>query len=106
MAENLPISEDELRSTARMPRGNLVGLDGDLEAIDRSDPAHGVDDVGGLGLAALAPDSGKLRIAGDDARVVVGLVRHRCVDLFELGIARVVSGQVTRSGTFRQTRRG
>src|SRR5699024_7143516 len=72
MAEDLPIGEDELRGPTRMPGSDLVGFDGDLESVRLRDPADRVDDIGGLGPATLAPDSGQLRIAGDDARVVVG----------------------------------
>src|SRR5699024_7066258 len=106
MAEDLPIGEDELRGPTRMPGSDLVGFDGDLESVRLRDPADRVDDIGGLGPATLAPDSGQLRIAGDDARVVVGLVRHRGVDGLELVIAGMVPGQVTRAGTGGQTRRG
>src|SRR5690625_7423839 len=85
MAEDLPVDEDELRGPSRMPGGDLVGFDRDLESVRLRDPTDRVDDIGGFGPATLAPDAGQLRVAGDDARVVVGLVRHRGVD--EIGRA-------------------
>src|SRR5699024_2853338 len=83
-----------------------AGFDLHLRTVRLRDPTDRVDDIGGFGPAALAPDAGQLRVAGDDARVVVGLVRHRGVDGLELLIGRMVAGQVTRAGTGGQTRRG
>src|SRR5699024_12108470 len=74
-AGDLPVRGEEIRKTARMAGGDLVGFDGDVESVRLRDPTDRVDDIGGFGPAALAPDAGQLRVAGDDARVVVGLVR-------------------------------
>ena len=73
MSEHLTIGKHELRRTTWMPGCDLIGLDGDLDAVGASDAAYGVDDVGGLGLAALAPDAGQFDVAGDDARIMVRL---------------------------------
>src|SRR5699024_11420539 len=48
MAEDLPIGEDELRSTTWMPGPNLVGFDRDVESVRLRDPADRVDDIRGL----------------------------------------------------------
>src|SRR5699024_124354 len=43
MAEDLPVGEDELRGPSRMPGGDLVGFDRDLESVRLRDPTDRVD---------------------------------------------------------------